>query len=265
MVVFPSGPNVPYSLTREGQEERIRLRQHRLDEVAADPGPAGAAARAVRRSDQRARARSAGDTWLPVAWRGNPSDEQLFDKVIKPYCATCHLASQLAIDGSTLGSDVMFRSPADMQRFPLAAVVCGQFGMPNAQPTRINFWDPQKGMVPVAGKRYPAAADALLAWAGLDRTSCQGLERGGQLRPRGRSRSALRHRIQRHCLQPRRRVAASPSSAAWLRGRPSSGPAASAGLTVRGFAREPLECASVGNMPEGLSGFDGVCVPSRGK
>jgi hypothetical protein len=263
VVVFPSGPNTPYALTREGQEERIRLAN-----IASVKSPLTPAQQELLHELYDGQILQPGavakDTWLPVAWRGNPEDEQLYDRVIKPYCATCHLASQLTIDGATLGSAVMFRSPADMKRFPLAAIVCGQFGMPNAQPTRINFWDPQKGMVPVAGKRYPAAADALMAWAGLDRTSCQGLsdvascDRGDdpdQLCGMGSSGTAC-NRATGRCI---------PEFSGLAPGQ--------AVIGARGVCRtdgsrvcpRPLECASVGNMPEGLSGFDGVCVPSRGK
>jgi hypothetical protein len=263
VVVFASGPTVPDSLTREGQEERIRLAN-----IASVKSPLTPAQQELMQELYGGQINTPGavarNTWLPVAWRGNQEDEQIFDKVVKPYCSTCHLAAQLAFDGSTLGSYTMFRSPADMKAFPLAAVLCGQFGMPNAQPTRINFWDPQKGKVPIAGKRYPAAADALLGWAGLDRASCSGLsevascDRGpdpDQLCGTGSSGTAC-NRATGRCI---------PEFSGQAPGQ--------AVLGARGVCRmdgsrtcpRPLECASVGNMPAGLSGFDGVCVPARGK
>jgi hypothetical protein len=263
VVVFPSGPNVPPSLTREGQEERIRIAN-----LASTRSPLTPAQQELLHELYEGQISVPGavtrNSWLPVAWRGNREDEQLFDKVVKPYCATCHLAAQTGLDGSTLASYSMFRSPAEMRRVPLAAVLCGSFGMPNAQPTRINFWDPQKGFVSVGGKSYPAAADALLSWAGLDRTSCQGLDevatcdRGpdpDQLCGMGSSGTAC-NRTTGRCI---------PEFSGLVPGQTVIG--------ARGVCRtdgsracpRPLECASVGNMPAGLSSFDGVCVPARGK
>ena len=263
VVVFPSGPNVPYSLTQEGQEERIRLAN-----LASTKSPLTPAQQELLHELYGGQINVPGavsrNSWLPVAWRGNQADEQLFDKVVKPYCATCHLASQVGMDGSTLGSYSMFRSPAEMRRFPLAAVLCGTFGMPNAQPTRINFWDPQKGMVPVGGKRYPAAADALLDWAGLDRTSCQGLDevascdRGDdpdQLCGIGSSGTAC-NRTTGRCI---------PEFSGLAPGQTVIGARGVCRIDGSRVCPRPLECASVGNMPAGLSGFDGVCVPARGK
>jgi hypothetical protein len=263
IVTFASGGSTPPSLTREGQEESIRLANLASTRTPLSPGQQELLQELYGGQIQVPGAVSR-NSWVPVAWRGNPVDEQLFDKVVKPYCGTCHLALQTAMDGSTLYSYNLFRSPQDLRRFPLASVLCGTFGMPNAQPTMVNFWDPQKGSVGIMGRRFPAAADALLDWIGLDRSTCLGLtevatcDRGDdpdRLCGNDSSGTAC-NRTTGRCI---------PEFSGTAGGQTVVG--------ARGVCRtdgsrtcpRPLECASAGNLPPGLSTFDGVCVPSRSK
>ncbi len=253
VVGFASNAAVPPALTREGQEDRIRVINaaslrtpltpaqveliHELyDGHVTVPG---------------ARSRS---SWVPVGWRGSPQQEGLFDQVIKPYCATCHMAMQHGLDGSALLSYGLFRSAADLRRFPLEAVICGSFGMPNAQTTSINFWNPQSGPLSIGGREFAAPADALLDWLGSARSNCSGLEEVGTCN-RGPDPDTL-------CGN-----AASGTACNRSTGRCEPQGSGGAG-EPRGYCRtdgsrtcpQRLRCVSAGNMTEGLKTFDGVCV-----
>ena len=261
LVIFPSGPSVPPTLTREGQEERIRIANS-----ASLLTPLTPAQQEMLHELYGGKVHVPGtvskDTWLPVAWRGSTADEQLYDKVIKPYCSTCHLATQTGLDGSTLASYSIFRSPHELRQFPLAAVVCGSFGMPNAQPTRIKFWDPQNGQVAIRGRRFPAAADALLDWLGLGRKTCAQLEEMATC-DRGPDPEVL-------CGNASSGTACNRDTGRCTPEFSGSAPGQTV-LGARGVCRtdgsrtcpRPLECASAGNMPSGLASYDGVCVPAR--
>ena len=170
---------IPAGLTRAGQEERIRRanflsmatpltpsqREMLLELYSGHPERPGTPSQAV---------------WYPAAWRGQRQHEDMFDQVFKPYCLTCHMAMQKGMDGSDLYTYGLFNTPAIIQRFPLHAVVCGKFGMPNAQTTSLNFWDPGFGPVRIGDRMYPAAADALLGAYGYDRSRCENLDRLSQ-------------------------------------------------------------------------------------
>ena len=170
---------IPAGLTRAGQEERIRRanflsmatpltpsqREMLLELYSGHPERPGTPSQAV---------------WYPAAWRGQRQHEDMFDQVFKPYCLTCHMAMQKGMDGSDLYTYGLFNTPAIIQRFPLHAVVCGKFGMPNAQTTSLNFWDPGFGPVRIGDRMFPAAADALLGAYGYDRSRCENLDRLSQ-------------------------------------------------------------------------------------
>jgi hypothetical protein len=175
----PGEPSVTAGLTRAGQEERIRRanflsmatpltpsQREMLQELyGGHPERPGTPSQAV---------------WYPAAWRGQRQHEDMFDQVFKPYCLTCHMAMQKGMDGSDLYTYGLFNTPSIIQRFPLHAVVCGKFGMPNAQTTSLNFWDPGFGPVRIGDRVYPAAADALLDAYGYDRSRCENLDRLSQ-------------------------------------------------------------------------------------
>ena len=112
--------------------------------------------------------------WVPDAWRGSVDDHDFYDGVVKPYCATCHLAAQLGPDDRTLWSHRIFQSPAAFNAASLVDYVCEDFSMPNAQPTAHAFWDTTRP-VTVGARIYPSAADAFLAHEGLDRARCHNL------------------------------------------------------------------------------------------
>jgi hypothetical protein len=113
--------------------------------------------------------------WQPAGWRDTTEHRELFDQVVKPYCITCHLAMEQGLDGSRVYSYPLFESADRFKSFPSNVAVCGDFGMPNAQTTMVNFWNSDLGPVVVGGKAFPAAADALLAFYGRDRAGCDRL------------------------------------------------------------------------------------------
>jgi hypothetical protein len=254
VVGFASKGVVPPALTREGQEERIRAINAASLRTPLTPAQEELIhelyAGGVTVPGTRSRS-----SWLPVGWRGSPHQEGLFDQVIKPYCATCHMALQQGLNGGVLPSYGLFRSAADLRRFPLQAVICGSFGMPNAQPTSINFWNPQSRPLSIGGREFAAPADALLDWVGLTRWDCTGLQEVGTCN-RGPDPDAL--------------CGNAGSGTACNRSTGRCEPRASGSLAEpQGYCRtdgsrtcpRPLRCVSAGSLTEGLSTFDGVCVP----
>jgi hypothetical protein len=113
--------------------------------------------------------------WTPAGWSGTPADRELYNKVVKPYCATCHLGLEHGLGGAVSPSHHFFDSSSAFLGFPMSAVVCGNFSMPNAQPTIMALWDTEHGPITVGGKSHASAADALLAAFGIDRNQCAGL------------------------------------------------------------------------------------------
>jgi hypothetical protein len=111
--------------------------------------------------------------WALPGWDDTPAHRQLFDKVIKPNCTTCHAAMQSDSSGDTLGVYSLFETP-ELLDSGLSAQLCGSFSMPNSQATRLNFWEP--GAVTVMDHKYDSAADALLSQMGMDRKQCDNLE-----------------------------------------------------------------------------------------
>jgi hypothetical protein len=197
-------------------------------------------------------------SWEPRAWRDTTEHQQLFDQVVKPYCLTCHLAAQLGADGGELFTYRLFLSPVELRRFPVPAVVCGEFGMPNAQPTSLAFWQTPPDGLTIGGKGYPAAADALLDFFATDRAGCVGL--------------AAMTTCNRG-LDPDAVCGNSFSGTACLRqsgrcfpqsdgGPPVASPAPLGVCRTNGSRAcpYPLECRAGGAPVPGLEGFDGACV-----
>ncbi len=160
-------------LTRAGQEESIRA----VNALAAET-PLTPAQHDLVAGLYGGRLQTAGQTsvvgWVPEAWRVSADDHDLYDGVVKPYCATCHLAAQMAADERTLWSHKLFQSPAAFNAASLVDYVCEELSMPNAQPTTNAFWDTTKP-VTVGTHIYPSAADAFLAHEGVDRAHCKNL------------------------------------------------------------------------------------------
>jgi len=161
-------------LTRAGQEERIRAVNALSVETPLTPAQqdmlAGLYGGRVQTPGQ-----TTTDHWVPEAWRTTPEDHDFYDGVVKPYCATCHLAAQARPDGRTLWSYKVFQTPASFNGASLVDYVCGDFSMPNAQATTRAFWFTPRP-VHVAGRGFPSAADAFLAHEGVDRAHCPNLQ-----------------------------------------------------------------------------------------
>jgi len=115
--------------------------------------------------------------WFPPAWNDTDAHRDLFDKVVKPNCETCHLAMQTGPTGETLAIYNLFEAPSSFLEAGLPAVVCGTFSMPDSQATRLNFWEVKpEPLVLSNGAAFATPADVLLAQLGMDRTQCQQLE-----------------------------------------------------------------------------------------
>jgi hypothetical protein len=112
--------------------------------------------------------------WAPPAWDDTPAHRQLFDKVIKPNCSTCHAAMETSAAGSTLGIYDLFKSPTLLDA-GLQAQLCNSFTMPNSQATLLNFWEPKK-VTFSDGKEYDSPADLLLSQLGMKREGCVNLD-----------------------------------------------------------------------------------------
>jgi hypothetical protein len=174
LVVFAEGGGVPAGVTRAGQEERIRV----LNQMAMET-PLTSAQQAMVSGLYGGGLAASGSATVtdsaPEAWTTTDEDRDFYRAVIKPYCATCHLAAQRGLADADVGSYKLFGSPAAFDATPVRSYVCGAFSMPNAQPTLLGLWDAEgnPGVV-VGGRSFPTAADALLARHGLDRSSCFG-------------------------------------------------------------------------------------------
>jgi hypothetical protein len=247
-------------MTRAGQEERIRAIN-----AAALQTPLTAAQRnlldELYAGQVMVPGAVSGHTWAPPGWRGSAGDQEVFDKVVKPYCTTCHLALQSALDGSVHPSHALFLAASDLRGYPLQTVLCGAFTMPNAQPTMINFWDPPGGdPINVGGTVFNSAADAMLAWTGLDRGRCA-LLKVVQTCNRGLDPDALCGGI------------ASGTACNRVTGRClpefDNGPNGTVARGPRGFCRtdgkrgcpRPFSCVATTDLGPGLESFDGVCAP----
>jgi hypothetical protein len=249
-------PSITPGLTRLGQEERIRRANHLALSTPLTPSQREMLLELYGGHPERAGTPSQA-VWYPAAWRGQRQHEDLFDQVFKPYCLTCHMAMEKGLDGSELYTYGLFSSPAILQRFPLPAVVCNTFGMPNAQTTSMNFWDPGFGPVRIADRMYPAAADALLAAYGFDRSRCENLDR--------LSRCDLAPDPDAACGNAFSGTACVRSTGRCV---PEGGLASSADLQLpNGLCRTdgsrncayPLECKPAPAATEGLETYDGVC------
>jgi hypothetical protein len=257
VVVFAEGEGVPASLTRAGQEERIRRlnalslrtpltpgqKEMMVELYGGTPEVPGTVSRA---------------TWQPRGWQTDPSHREVFDQVVKPYCITCHLAMEQGQDGSRLASYEIFSTPDRFRSFPSYVSVCGQFGMPNAQTTLMNFWDTGWGPVVVGGHQYPAAADAFLAFFGRDRSTCSNLPEVSSCN-RGPDPDA-------NCGNAFSGTACQRDTGRCVpqRGLNSlADPTGSVGVCKLNGTRgcpSPLECKPAGGFIPGLDGYDGVCA-----
>ncbi len=174
VVVF-AAPGTPGGVTREAQEERIRKLNLLSTRSPLTPDQVTMLDKLYDGKITTSGTRSATE-WAPDAWNDTPAHRQLFDKVIKPDCWTCHAAMQTGPSGDVLSIYALFDSPTLLES-GLSAQVCNTFSMPNSQATRLNFWEPfAEPLLFVDNKKYASPADLLLAQTGVTREQCVGLE-----------------------------------------------------------------------------------------
>ena len=252
-------PDVP-GLTRADQEPFIR----NLNELSTHSPLTPAQAEMI---DQLYQGKVAtpgtlsANQWYPAAWKDTQAHRDMFDQVVKPNCETCHLAMQTSPLGDTLAVYGLFGNPSALLDASLAAQVCNGFTMPNSQATRLNFWEnkPQPLMF-TDGSSFDSPADGLLKAIGMDRAQCAQLEtlancnRGpdpDSLCGNSFSGSAC-NRVTGRCVPDLGPYA--PSD----RAKPN-------GVCKTDGSRNcpfPEKCtARTDAIPEGLEGYDGVCLP----
>jgi hypothetical protein len=175
LVVFAQEDTLPAGLTRAGQEERVRLLNAMTLETPLTPAQRDMVNKLYSGTIGTAGTRATGDA-IPDGWTTTEANRDFYRGVVKPYCATCHLAGQRGLNDADRWAYGMFASPAAFDAASLQAYVCNAFSMPNAQPTSLGFWDTEGNPgVTVAGVTFPAGVDAFLARIGKDRKSCFGL------------------------------------------------------------------------------------------
>lgn len=259
IVVFGDGSAGTSGFTRAAQEERIRAINALSARTPLTPAQAEmletlyGGALTVAGTPSRSR-------WVPRAWNDTEQHRQLFDQVVKPNCATCHLAMQTGSQGALSVYD-LFASPSSLLDTGLSSVLCGSFDMPNSQATRINFWEPTREPILTDGIAHDSPADALLAQLGMDRAQCAQLAAASNCN-RGANPDEL-------CGN-----AFSGTACNRVTGRcvPELGPSAPIDPTrpngvckLNGSRRCPSseECLPAGSPPAGLEGYDGVCMPDN--
>ena len=200
--------------------------------------------------------------WYPSGWNDTQSHRELFDRVVKPNCETCHLAMQNGLAGNTLAIYNSIMSPDSFLAANLPGVVCGTFQMPNSQCTRLNFWEVKPVPIVHDGKSYDSPADVLLNDLGLTRETCPGFAMASNCN-RGPDPDELCGNS--HSGQACNRVTGQCA--------PQLGPYAPTdraqpnGICKMDGTRScpyPLKCqarAANDPVPEGLEGYDGVCLP----
>ncbi|MCK6545166.1 hypothetical protein L6R52_04805 [Myxococcota bacterium] len=176
LVGFYDAEGVPAGVTRAGQEERIR----KMNALALGT-PLAPEQQALFRGLYGGETEEPGATsvrdYVPPGWSKTEAARDLYVEVVKPFCGTCHFADERGLDGSRKWFYEAFEDHDVFMSTPMLAWVCGDFQMPNAQPTMVGFWSPHRGPVDIAGTQYPTAADALLAAYGSSRDACTNLER----------------------------------------------------------------------------------------
>lgn len=195
-------------------------------------------------------------SWAPAGWKTSATDMQMFDQVVKPYCTTCHLAIENGHADGTAFSYTLFHSAADFKRFPMTSVLCGDFSMPNAQPTIMGLWDVERGPVTVGGTSYASAADAFLAYFGSNRAQCAQLAEIGSCN-RGPDPDSLCgnansgtacNRVTGRCTPGLFGTEEWPGAKGYCR------------MDSTRACPSSLQCKATSQMPPGLDAFDGVCA-----
>jgi hypothetical protein len=254
VVVFPEGDDGP---TRASQEEPIR----RIN-AAALVTPLTPAQRemvdGLYDGQPRTAGRASAVTWSPAAWQTSRADHDLYDQVLKPYCATCHMAIHEGDGDRQLTSYTLFASRADLRRFPLPGVLCNSFSMPNAQPTMMHFWDTRRAPLAIGDQSFPSAADALLAAFGSDRTGCSGL---GQA-----ARCDLAPDPDARCGDAQSGLACNRQTGRCVpeMADPARGADGFCRLDGSRSCPRTFTCQRAISIEPGLESFDGICLPESG-
>ena len=170
-VVLWAAPGSPGGVTRAAQEERIR-KTNLLSTRSPLTPQQGVMLDKLYGGKLDLAGTVTAKAWVPAAWDDSPQHRQLFDKVIKPNCTTCHAAMQTGPSGDTLAIYSLFDTPVLLDA-GLSAQLCNAFTMPNSQATRLNFWEPIA--VTFLDNEYDSAADVLLSQLGMDREQCSNL------------------------------------------------------------------------------------------
>ncbi|HEX2625544.1 MAG TPA: hypothetical protein VHL56_01410, partial [Candidatus Limnocylindrales bacterium] len=255
--VFADGAGGTREFTRAAQEERIR-RINRLSTRTPLTPAQEEMLEALYGGALNVPGTPSRHAWFPRAWSDTQEHRQLFDQVIKPNCTTCHQAMQTGAAGP-LSVYRLFESPSAFLDTGLSGVLCGSFDMPNAQATRINFWEPTEHPIPSGGVSYDAPADFLLAQLGMDRSQCAQLAQTSNCN-RGPNPDELCgnafsgtacNRVTGRCVPEL--GASAPGDAT----KPN-------GVCKTDGSRRcpyPESCRPAGPPPAGLEGYDGVCMP----
>ncbi|MCU0687240.1 MAG: hypothetical protein MUF34_34185 [Polyangiaceae bacterium] len=124
---------------------------------------------------------------IPAGWRGGPEREDLYERVISPFCSSCHDAEMHDVTGGEKPIYKNFESYAAFLDSAIPASLCGTFSMPNTQAGLARFWATSDEGVVVRDargtpRRYGSPADALLAAFGRSRGACEGLTRESDCR-----------------------------------------------------------------------------------
>jgi hypothetical protein len=262
VVVFPETPGI----TRADQEERIRF----INELSTR-SPLTPAQREMLENLYGGKIGVVGTVsakkWFPLAWNDTDAHRDLFDQVVKPNCETCHLAMQTAPSGNTLAIYDLFKSPSALMDAGLPGVVCGSFAMPNSQATRLNFWEVKpEPIVLTDGSSYDSPADVLLKAMGTDRSHCQQLgtlsdcNRG--LNPDDLCGNAFSgqacNRVTGRCFPDLGPYAPTDRSKA-------NGVCKTNGTRGCPYPEVCQPRPAGDKIPEGLEGFDGLCLPDAQK
>jgi hypothetical protein len=197
--------------------------------------------------------------WAPPAWNDSNAHRDLFDKVLKPNCTTCHAAMQTGPAGNVLSIYTLFDSPTLLEA-GLPGVLCGNFAMPNSQATLLNFWERGAAPITLAGKTYATGALGLLAAIGTTPDLCSNLEEVANCN-RGSNPDELCgnaysgracNRVTGECV-PNMQLPREPGKA---NGVCKTDP------TLKRGCPWPQVCQASPDKPAaGLEGFDGVCMP----
>ena len=173
VVLWPQDPG----LTRADQEESIRF----VNPLGASVGNSLTPAQRdmldkLYGGNLNVPGTKSADKWFPTAWDDTDAHRDLFDKVVKPNCETCHLSMKSDPNGQDLAIYNLFQSPSTLMSAGLAAEVCNSFVMPNSQATSRNFWEVKpEPLVMTDGQKFASPADVLLKAMDIDRDQCQTL------------------------------------------------------------------------------------------